>query len=159
MAYGNWGGGVYLDGELLPDNCDTTLKRIMLGESTYRIYLEHYLSLPIEALEGDVDTINEMVHAIVGDTKSGVVVLLRKDYVRKIVVVDREGFKEIDLDEKMVKRLRRYDYGDDDFTVKVSGVEISVSMSENRVDVSFTDKYGRRWSGFSGFGIGKGFEY
>jgi hypothetical protein len=144
MAYGNWGGKVWVDGEARHNNCDATVQQLFSGEQ-YTHYLEHYVTKHYE--EGLRNPLLRMYHALAGDPESGIVVALYKSYLGGVFKIEDGKIErvEINLD------------GDDEMFA-VAGIEVSVCIGYNSIDVDFVDPSGRKWSAVSGYGIGEGYE-
>ena len=156
MAYSNWGGEVWCNGKALPQNCDVTPKQVLKGLH-YDDYMQHYIRK--RGADGewvDLEEIDNMFHAVVGDTKSGVLVALYKNAPRKIWAVDSgRGLHEVPFEWEWIDP-----DGPEDVIVNFGQVEISLEYcwEPSTINCSFTDGKGRKWRGLSGYCIGEGWQ-
>ena len=142
MAYGNWGGKVWVDGVPLHDHCDIT-PAMVLEDKRYAHYLQHYAKPPQETQF----PLHKMYHAIVGDQAAGVLVCLYKCWIATVI--------QLDPFEEVKPRIE-----DVDLVFTTNSIEISYKFRHDpeRGIVEFTDKDGRKWKGIAGYGLGEGYE-
>lgn len=148
MAYGNWGGKVWCDGQACHDACDTTPERLLTKQPGYETYWLHYIQAP------DKETLLQgMYHAVIGDAEAGVLVLLYKNYLSHVLQLVDGKWVDVELPESRDEEA--------EFSpIPVGGIFISwcIDFDPAAVHVEFTDAKGRKWRGLSGYGVGEGFE-
>lgn len=155
MAYSNWGGKVFVDNKPLHGNCDNTPCRVDRGMRGFgTAYLLHFEDQPESIWE-------EMFHAIVGDTRAGILVCLYKNTIAHVFVKSEEREEE-GLKPWYVRRPPEpcKDNGTEFPPLEVSGITINwyKSTDPNRVVVWFVDSLGRQWRGEAGYEMGEGYE-
>lgn len=131
MAYSNWGGTVFRNGEPLPEQCDASPYRL-IGAPDPERYGSSYHAI-----------VGASYHAIVGDVASGdVVALLYKSYVSgvgRFIDGQFHPLSEEELETWMEAHAHESADGD-------------------HVWVNFTDAQGNAWEGESGYEFGNGFD-
>lgn len=145
MAYSNWGGKVWVDGESRHQNCDVTPKMLLNGE-VYETYMLHFLS------RAEDSAMDRMYHAIIGDEEAGILVGLYKDWPSVVINLDTK-------EELKPPKISTWD-GPEHAEMKVGGLTINFhcidEYAASRCEVNFVDKLGRSWSGLSGYAMGEG---
>ena len=143
MAYSNWGGKVWRDGDALHENCDATVPQVLGGEPRYAHYIFHYT-------KGNALDSERMYHAIVGDKDAGILVCLYKNWIYDIRAGDGSLLLRMTDVDRSQSALGAKDYD-------AGGTTIRCSWRRPGVEVAFVDAVGRAWRGESGYQNGEGF--
>jgi hypothetical protein len=149
MAYGNYGGECHVDGEnVTGTNCDVSLNEL-LGVKDRVNYWSHFGQ--------DIEKFDRMSHCWVGDKDSGYIIKLYKSGVYCYYKMNQEGVQEIE--NNALYNDDSWSYEDQELELD-GGVNVKIeyrSMPE-RVIVYMKDIKGRQWNGYSGYGIGQGYD-
>ena len=158
MAYGNWGGKVWCDGVLMGTrHYDNTIPGFEKSEEGS--YGNAF---------GRKDVDKGPYHATVGDESSDIVVMLYKCNVVRIMEWKDDGHLvdipniASEVDGKIHDAVFSYQQASLDVTIGDIKAKFehgdSYQGSDNKIDVEFTDKKGRKWHGASGYLFGYGHE-
>lgn len=155
MAYSNWGGNVYKNGERRKDKEDVGV--FDTEESNLPTGFRIFANILKNNKNNNNDWYNHSHHAVLGD---GPVRLCGYKDRPELWVIRDDKVEQVDIEIP--------DWDDDNYDdffngeIEINGQkwqwEFNLDGDANKVDLTLIEPDGTKWEGFSGYGIGAGFD-